>query len=93
MSINVGHRAVVDDGDPRIQWGGDWFQWKDVGDIEVYGPPFLNTLHGFQSSRAYLFFSYYGELRLYSNSVMKWLKSLTPSYFPTQEGISRSLAP
>ena len=80
MSVNVGHWAVVDDSDPRIQWADDWFQWNGVGDIEVNGPPFLNTLHGFQSSGTNLTFSYYGELKLSSDSVMKWLRALTTPY-------------
>lgn len=61
MSINVGHQVVIGDNDPRIQWGGNWFVWRDVGNLDVCGAPFLNTMHGFTTSGSNISFSYYGE--------------------------------
>ena len=50
MYVRPGIEVLVDDGDPRIRWDGDWFVRRGVEELGGWGPPRMSTLHGFQSS-------------------------------------------
>ena len=75
MSIGISYRVVIDDDDPRIQWEGDWFVWRDVGQLGPWGSPLLNSMHGFSQSSASLSFSFYGEFTLRLN---QYISSKSP---------------